>query len=48
MVRLKFLKDPSGYCIDQRKAKVQAGRPGRRGRGQAGGEKEVKERLLDY
>lgn len=33
MVQLKFLKDPSGYCIDQRKAKVQAARSGKWGRG---------------
>lgn len=25
MALLKFLKDPSGYCIDQRKAKVGGG-----------------------
>lgn len=29
MVGLKFLKDPSGYNIDQKKAKIQAGRRGK-------------------
>lgn len=46
-VQLKFLKNISGYCIDQRKAKVRAGRPGSRGRVWDWRGKKVGGRLLD-